>query len=57
MSRTTKSINQIKADLDRISGLDGTVADTLEQLARDVHKIVEEIEANISDDDKGSFFI
>ncbi len=51
MSRTTKSINQIKADLDRISGLDGTVADTLEQLAKDVHKIVEEIETNISDDE------
>ena len=31
MSRVTVAINKIKADLDSISGLDGEVADLIEQ--------------------------
>lgn len=46
MSRTTRNINQITQELDRISGLDGIVADKMENLADEVHSIVEEILTN-----------
>lgn len=48
MSRTTRNINQITQELDRISGLDGIVADKMENLADEVHSIVEEILTNHS---------
>ena len=53
MSRTTRNINQITQELDRISGLDGIVADKMENLADEVHSIVEEILTNHS---KASLF-
>ena len=53
MSRTTRNINQITQELDRISGLDGIVADKMENLADEVHSIVEEILSNHS---KASLF-
>ena len=46
MSRTTKNIRKIINDLDEISGLDGIVADMMEQLAKDVHEMVEDILEN-----------
>lgn len=46
MSRTTRNIRKIINDLDEISGLDGIVADMMEQLAKDVHEMVEDILEN-----------
>ena len=43
MSRTTRNINYITKELDRISGLDGIVADKTEKLAIEVHEMVEDI--------------
>ena len=49
MSRTTRNINRITEDLDRISGLDGIVADKVEKLADEVHEMVEDILKNHSE--------
>lgn len=46
MSKTTKAINQIKKDLDSISGLDGVVGDFMELLQKDIHNRVEFIKEN-----------
>lgn len=43
MSRTTRNINYITKELDRIGGLDGIVADKTEKLAIEVHEMVEDI--------------
>lgn len=56
MSRTTKNINAIKADLDSISGLDGIVADMMEALAKEVHKMVEYIRENYSEANLFDYF-
>lgn len=48
MSRTTRAIAQINRDLDRISGLDGIVADKMEELAKHVNALVEDILLNHS---------
>lgn len=53
MSRTTRNIRRITDDLDRISGLDGIVADKLENLADEVHEMVENI---LSDNSEASLF-
>lgn len=49
MSRTTRNINYITKELDRISGLDGIVADKTEKLAIEVHEMVEDILKNHSE--------
>ena len=49
MSRTTRNIFRITEDLDRISGLDGIVADKIEKLADEVHEMVEDILNNHSE--------
>lgn len=48
MSRTTVAINRIKEELDSISGLDGIVADIIEDLDIEVHYIVEKIRKEYS---------
>ena len=40
MSRTTKAINNIKRDLDSISGLTGIVSDILEIKEAEIHAMV-----------------
>lgn len=49
MSRTTRNIHKITQDLDRVSGLDGIVADKMEKLADEVHDMVEDILNNHSE--------
>lgn len=49
MSRTTRNISYITKELDRISGLDGIVADKTEKLANEVHEMVEDILKNCSE--------
>ena len=49
MSRTTRNISYITKELDRISGLDGIVADKTEKLAIEVHEMVEDILKNHSE--------
>lgn len=46
MSRTTVAINNIKQELDSISGLDGIVADKMEELERHIKIIVDDISEN-----------
>lgn len=41
MSRTTASIMRINKELDKISGLDGIVADMVEQKEHEIKKMVE----------------
>lgn len=41
MSRTTASIMRINKELDKISGLDGIVADMVEQKETEIKKMVE----------------
>ena len=48
MSRTTASINRICMDLNKVSGLDGIVADKMEELEKYVNKIVDDILQNHS---------
>ena len=43
MSRTTASIMRINQELDKISGLDGVVADKIEELERSIKNMVNEI--------------
>ena len=49
ISRTTRNINCITTDLDRISELDGIVADKVEKLANEVHAMVEDALQNHSE--------
>ena len=51
MSRTTACINRINKELDKISGLDDIVANKLEDLEKDVKKIVSDILDNTSEVD------
>lgn len=58
MSRTTASINRIGKYLDQISGLDGIVADMVEQKEQEIRQMVKDIlkshsEANIFDYEGG----
>ncbi len=48
MSRTTASIMRINQELDKISGLDGIVADKMEELENQVKKMVSDILKNHS---------
>lgn len=49
MSRTTTSIMRINKELDKISGLDGMVADMLEEKEKDIREMVEDILENYSE--------
>nr|WP_155857702.1 hypothetical protein [Clostridium sp. 12(A)] len=54
MSRTTSSIMRINKEFDKISGLDGIVADMLEEKEKEIREMVDYIlenhpEANIFD--------
>lgn len=49
MSRTTRNINHINQRLDEISGLDGIVADKVEELAKQVDLMVDDILENHSE--------
>ena len=49
MSRTTRNINFINERLDEISGLDGIVADKVEELAKQVDVLVDNILKNHSE--------
>lgn len=61
MSRTTRSIMRINQELDKISGLDGIVADKMEKLENKIKRMVSDILENHSEasifnywgDDKG----
>ena len=57
MSRTTACIMRINEQLDRISGLDGPVADLLENEERRISKIVDRVLKAHDDDDPQSFTI
>lgn len=46
MSRTTASIMRINKELDKISGLDGIVADMVEQKESEINGMVEDILEN-----------
>ena len=49
MSRTTVSIKRINQELDKISGLDGIVADMLEEKEKDIREMVDDILKNYSE--------
>ncbi len=49
MSRTTKGIMKINQELDKISGLDGIVADKIEELEKTVKTMVSDILENHSE--------
>lgn len=49
MSRTTASIMRINEQLDRISGLDGIVADMVEEKEKEITKMVYNILDNHSE--------
>ena len=49
MSRTTKGIMKINQELDKISGLDGIVADKIEELEKTVKSMVSDILENHSE--------
>ena len=49
MSRTTVSIKRINQELDKISGLDGIVADMLEEKEKDIREMVDNILKNYSE--------
>ena len=49
ISRTTRNINCITTDLDKISELDGIVADKVEKLVNEVHAMVEDALQNHSE--------
>lgn len=49
MSRTTAGIMRINQELDKISGLDGIVADKIEILEKEVKKMVSDILKNHSE--------
>ena len=49
MSRTTVSIKRISQELDKISGLDGIVADMLEEKEKDIREMVDDILKNHSE--------
>lgn len=49
MSRTTKGIMKINQELDEISGLDGIVADKIEELEKTVKTMVSDILENHSE--------
>ncbi|WP_154520444.1 hypothetical protein [Clostridium sp. WB02_MRS01] len=49
MSRTTVSIKRINQELDKISGLDGIVADMLEAKEKDIREMVDDILKNYSE--------
>lgn len=53
MSRTTASIMRINQELDKISGLDGIVADKMEKLENQIKRMVSDILENHS---KASIF-
>lgn len=48
MSRTTASIYRIKNELDKVSGLDGIVADRMEELEKYIGKMIDDILNNHS---------
>lgn len=49
MSRTTASIWRISQELDKISGLDGIVADKVEQKEMEIKEMVKDILENHSE--------
>lgn len=49
MSRTTASIKRINQRLDKISGLDGIVADMVEQKEKEISEMVSDILENHSE--------